>query len=499
MKKLFSIILATAVAASGVSAFAKFNDTENHWASSAIDAWSDYGVISGYDGNFAPDRQITRGEFSVVLNRLMNYKTLAENNFSDLDQNFYTDAILKLNAKGVISGYNGTVNPGGHLTREEAAVMLCKALEIETEQDLEREFDDAGNISDWAKPYVCALVNRGLLNGYAGKLNPKNTITRAEVVTILNNAVLPVLTSGEITGETIDNILVISAPDVVVSNYVTNGNIIITEGVDAGTVVFKDSKINGYLKINNDRDSFVKLENTTVAYESDLENNAIIAGSNATVDKSEATGGKPQVSTGGGGGGGGGASKPKPTASPAPTNSPEPTTSPAPTTSPEPTTSPTTTPSASPEPTTTPAPTESPKPTTTPEPTTTPAPTTPPEPDIDYGAENAEVVANIEDACDDIALYLDRSNQDYYGVFDPAERKMLTQIRTSMLDSLTYKDKNLIDAKFIKKTYKSEIESVEAIYDSLGEDGQGSFLEKIAINLQVATIEWLAAFFGLLD
>ena len=151
MKKLFSVILATAVFVTSISALAKFSDTDNHWAAPAIDAWSDYGVISGYDGNFAPDRQITRGEFSVVLNRLMNYKTAAENNFSDLDQNFYTDAVLKLNAKGVINGYNGAVNPNGYLTREEAAVMLCKALEIELEDNLERSFDDATQISDWAR------------------------------------------------------------------------------------------------------------------------------------------------------------------------------------------------------------------------------------------------------------------------------------------------------------------------------------------------------------
>ena len=174
MKKLFSIILAIAVFVSASSALAAFSDVENHWAADSINTWSDYGVISGYDGYFAPDRQITRGEFAVVLNRLMNYITVAENSFTDLDEAFYTDSILKLNAKGVISGYDGMVNPKGQLTREEASVMLCRALEIETEDTLERSFTDEGEISAWAKPYINALVNRGLLNGYEGKLNPKN-------------------------------------------------------------------------------------------------------------------------------------------------------------------------------------------------------------------------------------------------------------------------------------------------------------------------------------
>ena len=143
MKKQLSIILAGSVFAMSGSPLADFKDTENHWANGAINAWSNYGVISGYNGNFDPDRQITRGEFAVVLDRLMKYGIQAENSFADLDNNFYTDSILKLNYKGVMSGYAGNVSPNGLLTREEAAVMLCRALEIDGEKSSDRTFIDS--------------------------------------------------------------------------------------------------------------------------------------------------------------------------------------------------------------------------------------------------------------------------------------------------------------------------------------------------------------------
>lgn len=50
----------------------KFNDVSpNHWAFSAIERMSEEGIINGYpDGDFKPDKNITRAELAVILDRL---------------------------------------------------------------------------------------------------------------------------------------------------------------------------------------------------------------------------------------------------------------------------------------------------------------------------------------------------------------------------------------------------------------------------------------------
>lgn len=68
MKQRLVKWLAAAVLAVGCTTLTAgaFTDTENHWAASAINKWSqEYGIIQGYDdGTFRPDNSITRGAFA---------------------------------------------------------------------------------------------------------------------------------------------------------------------------------------------------------------------------------------------------------------------------------------------------------------------------------------------------------------------------------------------------------------------------------------------------
>ena len=48
-----------------VSAFAAeggYSDTAGHWAGGAIERWSGFGVLTGYNGMLRPDDPITRAE-----------------------------------------------------------------------------------------------------------------------------------------------------------------------------------------------------------------------------------------------------------------------------------------------------------------------------------------------------------------------------------------------------------------------------------------------------
>lgn len=87
----------------------------------------------------------------------------------------------------VITGYeDGTLRPANPLTRTEMTVILVRALGIEIDPDATASFTDAGDIQPWARPYIAAAHEAGLVDGVGGnRFAPESKATRAEVVTLL--------------------------------------------------------------------------------------------------------------------------------------------------------------------------------------------------------------------------------------------------------------------------------------------------------------------------
>ena len=109
-KRFISLLMVVAMIMTMIpfSAFANettASDLDGHWAEKVITEWMNYGVIKGYeDGTVRPNNSITRAEMTAMLDRVMDYQTKADNTFSDLQDTWYTDVILKANAAGVIGG-----------------------------------------------------------------------------------------------------------------------------------------------------------------------------------------------------------------------------------------------------------------------------------------------------------------------------------------------------------------------------------------------------------
>ena len=52
---------------------------------------------------------------------------------------------------------------------------------------MENRFNDADNVSDWARNAVAVCAKYEIVAGYNGSLRPKSNITRAEAVTVIMN------------------------------------------------------------------------------------------------------------------------------------------------------------------------------------------------------------------------------------------------------------------------------------------------------------------------
>lgn len=252
MKKILPVFLVISLLFVSVSA--DFHDTENHWAESSIERWSSLGVINGYEGYFRPDDTITRGEMAVILDRIIKYQTTTENTFTDLDNNFYYDAILKVNAAGVMLGYNNLVRPNDCITREEAGAMICRAFEI-TDSSNSGVYT-AETVSDWALTSMNSLSSLSYLNNIDGFKEHKGNITRAETVALLDNIICELIfEGGEYSGEYKGNV-VINTSNVSLKNATVNGNVIITEGANGGNVTFTQVTLNGKVIKQCDSDVF---------------------------------------------------------------------------------------------------------------------------------------------------------------------------------------------------------------------------------------------------
>ena len=276
-KRFVSIVLAIAMILMMVP-FAAFadettaSDLDGHWAENVITEWMDYGIINGYeDGTIRPNNKITRAEMTAMLDRVMDYQTKADNTFSDLGDSWYTDVILKANAAGVISGYpDGTVKPDATITRQEAVAMFSRVLSLDTKNAPEATFTDNADVADWAKDAVNAMAAADYIHGSDGQFRPNDGITRAEVVTILNNIFDKLYQkAGEYTGD-VDGSAVINTDQVTLKDMTISGDLIIAEGVGDGHVVLDNVTVDGKLIVRGGGENSViikgdsKIDNISV-------------------------------------------------------------------------------------------------------------------------------------------------------------------------------------------------------------------------------------------
>ena len=226
-----------------VSAWAEettYSDVAGHWAQSAILRWSDYGVLQGSEGKFSPDGTLTRGQMAVILSRLLNLPAAPSAGFTDVAPDaWYADGINRCAAAGILQGSEGKAMPKDPITREQAMVMLCRALGIAAEDvGALAGFSDLSLVSDYARPYVAALVKAGVIKGDAnGLLNPLSKITRAEIVTMIDRLVGHYAKEAGAVVDASDGALVIVvAENVKIVNAPAGTKIIVTEKATGLTV-----------------------------------------------------------------------------------------------------------------------------------------------------------------------------------------------------------------------------------------------------------------------
>ena len=252
-KRIFAALLALAVAAGSLAlpAQAAFTDTAGHWAETAITKWSEeYSIIGGYsDGTFRPDNSITRGAFAGILDRFLKFQTASPaGTFSDLNGNYWEDAILKLHASGVYLGNNGAALAGDTITRQQAVAMIGRAFDI-TGESTTVYYLDAEQVSSYALPYLAEMSARGYITDSAdGYFRPTDAITRAEIVTILDNMIEALVQTSDPYSQDVEgNLMVNAAEGAVLQDMTVSGDLIVAPGV-SGPVTLENVTVQGAVR-----------------------------------------------------------------------------------------------------------------------------------------------------------------------------------------------------------------------------------------------------------
>ncbi|MBB6637384.1 S-layer homology domain-containing protein [Cohnella thailandensis] len=255
-------------------------DAEKHWASATLTKWTESGLLKGYeDGTVKPDAAVTRGEFAALLNRAFELKEeAADAAFADLPKSnwAYHDIAVALKAGYIQGNGNGGAAPNAKTTREEAAVMVAKALQWKGDAGADPiSFKDAAQISEWSQGAISELAAANVVKGdMQGNFRPKASITRAEAVVLLDaalglkNAAKVFDQAGEYGSDdrtqTIAGDVVISASGVTLTNMVIAGNLTIAKEVGDGDVTLKKVTVKGTTNVNGGGANSVHVEDSVL-------------------------------------------------------------------------------------------------------------------------------------------------------------------------------------------------------------------------------------------
>lgn len=200
--RVLSVATAATMMVGGAAFAVNADDIHGHWAEKTLQQFIDNGWIQGDEGGIRPDSTITRAETATVVGAVEEYTEEADvSGYKDVAKTdwFYKQVAKIVKAKVMVGVGDNKWAPQGDVTREQAAVIMCKLNDVSVDTkanaaDIRAQlsklgYTDANAVSDWAAPYILAAVQNGYMSGYPDHtLRSGNNITRAEAIVMLDKA-----------------------------------------------------------------------------------------------------------------------------------------------------------------------------------------------------------------------------------------------------------------------------------------------------------------------
>ncbi len=182
-----------------------FVDAIPSWAKKAVEFTKDLGIVNGekVKGGYKLNASgtTTREMMACFIVRMMGVD-VTQYSYVDLTATFadaeeVSDwAVPSMKAAVALGFFAGSkegedlvLNPKDNISREQFAIVFVRAIDAEDidVKGYSLKYSDAAQISTWARTHVKIISKLGLMKGSAGKFNPKNPITRAEIIQTIYN------------------------------------------------------------------------------------------------------------------------------------------------------------------------------------------------------------------------------------------------------------------------------------------------------------------------
>ncbi len=171
-----------------------FADMNGHWAAANAEYLLQKGVFSPAD-KFNPNTKVSNEMAATMLSRFLGVDTSQYERFvlpyADLKQisPWALPHVKAMYAMGIMQGSRSAsgkpmLYPQSNCSRAQIMTILGRTLERGYAYQ-PCVFDDASAIPAWSRDHIDLLAHLGVINGNGGKVNPLNTITRAEFAALL--------------------------------------------------------------------------------------------------------------------------------------------------------------------------------------------------------------------------------------------------------------------------------------------------------------------------
>ena len=266
-KRILAMILAVASCLSlAVSASAantvnrKATDFRDYdrtaWYAEAVSAAVDNGLLYGKSSTIIdPNGDMTRAEMAAIINRSFGCYAKADiSKYTDVAKSkWYYDDVAMAVQMGTYNGRSSsTMAPDAPISRQEAMTVVARALELDYDSYAKTDlsaFSDRSEISNWALPYVRAMIGAGYIHGHGKILAPLENITRAEFAQIFHNIIGSYITVKGTYDKDIKGSVLVRTADVELKDLTVDGDLIIGCGVADGKIVLDNVNVTGRLLV----------------------------------------------------------------------------------------------------------------------------------------------------------------------------------------------------------------------------------------------------------
>ena len=252
--------LSLAVSASAASTARKATDFRDFdrtaWYADAVSAAVDNGLLYGKSATVIdPNGDMTRAEMAAIINRSFGCYAKADiSKYKDVSKDkWYFEDVAMAVQMGTYNGRsNSSMAPDAPITRQEAMTVVARALELDYDSYSKAEltqFSDAGKVSNWAMPYVRAMVGADYIHGRGKILAPLDNITRAEFAQIFHNIIGTYIVSKGTYDKDIKGSVLIRTDEVTLQNMTVDGDLIIGCGAADGKITLDNVTVKGRLLV----------------------------------------------------------------------------------------------------------------------------------------------------------------------------------------------------------------------------------------------------------